>query len=200
MSGQKVSGSKSRVYFSRNVPPNLTSELSTNLGIATTRDLGRYLSVPVLHNRITKETYSYLVDKVHSRLAGWKAKQLSMAGQITLIRSVLALIPTYTMQTIHLPASICDSLDKINRGFVWGDSKERKRIHLVRWEEICKPKKWGRLGLQSAYEMNKSLLAKLGWQFLTEPDAAWVRVLEAKYCRLLPRRIGSHPNMKKSVL
>ncbi|BBH05115.1 Polynucleotidyl transferase, ribonuclease H-like superfamily protein [Prunus dulcis] len=38
-------------------------------------NLGKYLGMPLLHSRITKATYGGLVDKVHGRLASWKASE-----------------------------------------------------------------------------------------------------------------------------
>ncbi|KAE8729471.1 Xyloglucan galactosyltransferase KATAMARI1 [Hibiscus syriacus] len=45
-------------------------------------DLGRYLGVPLLHKRVTNETYEYLIQKTRDRLAEWKAKSLSFAGRV----------------------------------------------------------------------------------------------------------------------
>lgn len=56
-------------------------------GSSLTNDLGKYLDVPLIHSRITKSTYSEIIDKVHGRLAGWKCKTLSMAGRLTIINA-----------------------------------------------------------------------------------------------------------------
>ncbi|CAL9006398.1 unnamed protein product [Prunus brigantina] len=71
--------------------------------------------MPLLHYGPNKATFNGLLDKVHRRLAGWKGKLLSLAGQATLIKAVTASIPIYTMQTTKLPASVCKVLDKLNR-------------------------------------------------------------------------------------
>lgn len=52
----------------------------------------------------------------------------------------------------------------------------------MRWEEVCKPKKIGGLGLRSMENHNKVLLQKKkAWRFLTQNDSLWVQCLKAKY-------------------
>ncbi|CAI0429274.1 unnamed protein product [Linum tenue] len=148
-----------------------------------TQDLGRYLGVPVLHGRITKQTYKYIMDKIDQRLAGWKADNLSLAGRVTLAMSVLNALPSYAMQTAMLPASVCDYLDRKIRAFIWGSQQGRRRIHLINWETVCLPKSQGGLGLRSARELNTTYFLKLAWTILKHPEELWVRVLKEKYLR-----------------
>ncbi|CAL1388618.1 unnamed protein product [Linum trigynum] len=119
-SGELVSKDKSRIYFSKNVKRDLGRDMRNRLGFAMTQDLCRYLGVPVLHGRVKKQTYQYLLDRVDQRLAGWKAESLSLAGRVTLALYVLNGIPIYAMQTSVLHAAICDHIDRRIRGFIWG--------------------------------------------------------------------------------
>ena len=77
-----------------------------------------------------------MLDKVRSRLAGWKRKNLSFAGRATLIKSVITAIPNYSMQTSLLPYSVVKEIEKIARGFLWGDSPDERKIHHVGWENV----------------------------------------------------------------
>ena len=70
-------------------------------------------------------------------------------------------IPNYAMQCIALLAKILSNVDKLSRNFLWGSSKSKKKIHLVSWKKITKPKKDGGLGIQVAREKNITNLAKL---------------------------------------
>ncbi|KAL2224812.1 UNVERIFIED_CONTAM: hypothetical protein Sindi_2935000 [Sesamum indicum] len=69
--------------------------MSRRTEVALINDLGKYMGMPVLHQRVSRETYSGVLDKVYSRLAGWSRKCLSFAARVTLIQSVLAAIPTF---------------------------------------------------------------------------------------------------------
>ena len=91
------------------------------LGITVTDNLGQYLGVPIVHGRITKETYKYIIEKMSRRLKDWSSKRLSMAGRLVLNQMVLSVIPSFTMQTAILTKATCNVIDKIQRHFLWGD-------------------------------------------------------------------------------
>lgn len=74
------------------------------------------------------------------------------------------------MQNNLLPRSVLDSLDRISRNFVWGTKLEKRKLHLVGWEKIIKPKEEGGLGLQAAKPKNLAFLAKLSWRFISKKD------------------------------
>ena len=90
------------MFFSKNVNTQTANHIRSRLGFQKTDNLGKYLGVPLLHGRIVKDTYSYLLDKVRRKLSGWAANSLSLAGRITLAKAVLSAIPYYTMQSTRL--------------------------------------------------------------------------------------------------
>ncbi|KAK3221017.1 hypothetical protein Dsin_014987 [Dipteronia sinensis] len=94
--------------------------------------MGKYFGVPLIHGRITKDTYKEILEKAKSRLATWKSSTLSFAGGCTLIKAVFSAIPIYAMQSIKHPTETCSKLDKINRNFLWGHTEESKKMHLVK--------------------------------------------------------------------
>jgi len=112
---------KTKIFFSKNVSQALTNNINRNSGFKTTKDLGKYLGVPLLHQRVTKQ----------SKLAGWKANSLSLAGKITLCKAVLSSVPLYPMQSTLIPKSICYDIEKLCRRFIWGQKDGRDKIHLV---------------------------------------------------------------------
>ncbi|KAL0011900.1 hypothetical protein SO802_007008 [Lithocarpus litseifolius] len=137
-----------------------------------------------------------------NKLSGWKAKFLSLAGRAVLIKSVMSTIPNHIMQGVALPTHICDKLDKVNRDFLWGSTTERRKLHLVGWNKIVKPKEDGGLGIQAAKAKNLALLAKLNWRLYQEKDALWTQVILKKYCSPSrvrardPDALPSSPNWK----
>lgn len=98
-SGQKVNFHKSQVFFSANVNDDLASSLSQALGVNITNDLGKYLGVPMLHQRVSKHPFSFILDKLKKKLSGWKASTLSFAGRGTLSQASLTNIPGYIFQS-----------------------------------------------------------------------------------------------------
>ena len=160
---------------------DLANLISSESGIKGTKELGKYLGMPILQKRINKETFGEVTEKVSSKLAGWKRRFLSLAGRITLTKSVLSSIPIHTMSTIALSIAPLDQLDKIARSFIWGSSEGNRKQHLVSWEKICKPKTKVGLGIRLAKEMNIALLAKLCWRLLNTQEGLRVKILRHKF-------------------
>ena len=196
LSGQKINLSKSKVYFSPNVSPDLRHHLCNILGVSSTPDLGKYLGFPLKLNGRNSRDYNFIVEKVQNKLTSWKAKLLSPAGRIVLVQSVTSSIPAYYMQSTALPSSTCSELDRLNRNFLWGSSSDKRKMHMVGWNKVCRPRNEGGLGLYAAKPRNIALLAKLNWRLFHEKDALWAKTLLAKYCPHGPLDISDR--LKKS--
>ena len=149
--------------------------------ISSTRNLGVYLGVPLVHDKLPRNHYNYILDRMRNKLASWKANSLSLAGRKILVQSVMTSIPIYAMQSQLLPAHVCASIDRINRDFLWGSSDDQRKPHLIGWDLVCAPKASGGLNIRKARETNLVLLAKLGWRLLTKDKATWVKALNSKY-------------------
>ncbi|CAN1801902.1 Putative ribonuclease H protein At1g65750 [Linum perenne] len=171
-SGQLVSPEKSRVFFSKNATTAFRRRACNHLGVHETQDLGRYLGVPIIHGRITKETYGFILDRMRKKLDGWKCNTLSLAGRVTLATTVLNYIPSYAMQT---------------------STGTTRKTHLLSWDVVCRLKTQGGLGLRKAKELNQAYLMKLGWAILKEPEKLWVRVLTNKYLN----EIAEGPSLRR---
>lgn len=127
--------------------------------IPVTDNLGKYLGIPILHKRVNRDTFRYILDKMNKKLANWNVGTLSLVGRKILTQSALATISVYMMQSMAIPKGTCDDIDRIcYRDFLWGDLQDRKKIHLVNWEEVCKPCNMGGLGLRRAVDFNDALL------------------------------------------
>uniref|UniRef100_A0A2N9FE83 CCHC-type domain-containing protein n=1 Tax=Fagus sylvatica TaxID=28930 RepID=A0A2N9FE83_FAGSY len=181
VSGQKINLSKSKAFFSPNVRPENRTSLCDILKVSSTPDLGRYLGFPLKSNGRNTRDSNFIVERVQAKLSNWKAKLLSPAGRLVLIQAVTSAVPAYYMQSTALPSSICTTLDRINRNFLWGSSEEKKKMHMVGWDKICRAKSLGGLGLYACKPRNVAMLAKLNWRLLQEKDALWARTILAKY-------------------
>ena len=119
------------------------------------------MGFPLRSNGRSTRDFDFVVEKVQAKLSSWKGKLLSPAGRVVLVQSVTYAIPAYYMQNVALPAKICTKLNKINRDFLWGSTVEKKKMHMVSWEKVCRPKNLGGLGLYATKPRNIALLAKL---------------------------------------
>lgn len=92
-SGQRISYAKSQVYFSKNVDSDVAIDIANRLNLDKTDNLGNYLGVQSDHGRMSKQHFSGLLERIKGRLEGWKTRTLSLAGRVTLAKSVLNSIP-----------------------------------------------------------------------------------------------------------
>lgn len=181
LSGQKINYEKSMVYCSHNVDRHVDTDIVSICGSSLTCNLGTYLGVPIIHSRIVKGTYRCIVDKMQKRLSSWRGRNLSLAGRLVLIKSVLSTIPIYAMNTVKLPAAVCGKIDKINHNFLWSGSKNNNATYLTNWDTVCKKKEKCGLGSKQARPMNMALLTKLSWRVKEEQNSLWVRTIRSKY-------------------
>ncbi|XP_061354924.1 uncharacterized protein LOC133299477 [Gastrolobium bilobum] len=75
-------------------------------------DLGKYLGIAILHKRVNKNTFKFILERTSNKLSAWKQNSLSMAGRVVLTKSVLASLPTYAMQTSLIPLGTCDAVEQ----------------------------------------------------------------------------------------
>lgn len=120
-----------------------------------------------------------MVERVHSRLEGWKVRCLSRAGKLTLAQSVLTWLPIFQMQLERLPSWV--HWDKAVRSCVWRGYGGKRRVHLLKWETLIKPKEFRGANLMLAREMDWALFAKLAWRIMTCEGKVWRDVMKAKY-------------------
>ena len=124
--------------------------------------MGKYLGFPLLKGRVHNRDFSHIIDIVNSKLARWKTKLPNKAGMLTLAKSVLSAIPTYTMQNLWVPESICNKIDSRMRCFIWGGTRnnwvDRSTIHKSR-------------------QMNTTLLGKNIWALLHDQHKLWFKIL-----------------------
>lgn len=115
-----------------------------------------------------------------NRLHAWKARLLTPAGKVILLKSVLEAIATYQMSTTMLHDSILSKMQSRCLQFFWG-KPSKKGICYVKWGILTKPKMGGGLGLRDLETMNKAMILKNIWKIVTDEEAIWVRILQAKY-------------------
>ncbi|XP_042499700.1 uncharacterized protein LOC122077867 [Macadamia integrifolia] len=178
-SGQKFSLEKSKVFFGK-VTPHRKRYISDLLGIPTCSLPTRYLGVEIFKGGVKKDRMLPLIDKIKSRLQGWQGKLLSMAGRAELIWSVISGMPIHNFSTYWWPESVIKTVERWIRNFLWsGDIYTVKKI-TVKWEEVCRPKEEGGLGIRRLRDVNCAVLSKLVWQ-MTHEGSTFSSFLRARF-------------------
>nr|KAJ0223095.1 hypothetical protein LSAT_V11C200064170 [Lactuca sativa] len=106
------------------------------------------------------KNWNLVMEKFKKRLSNWKAKALSFGGRLTHVNSVLYRLPLYYFSIFRAPRKIILMLDGIRKRFLWGNDGEKRKINLVSWDLVTKPKREGGLGVDSLESANLALLAK----------------------------------------
>lgn len=75
---------KTKVFLTKGVNHSISSNIIRAGNFMMLPDLGKYLDIPLLHDRKRKSHYQHTILWAQQRLATWKAKQLVFVGQITL--------------------------------------------------------------------------------------------------------------------
>ena len=84
----------------------------------------RYLGVPLVDRRLRIQEWQPVLEKVETRLGGWRARILSCGGRLVLLKAVLAAIPIYYMSIFRMPAGVRRRLEKTIRNFFWRGSQK----------------------------------------------------------------------------
>ena len=116
-SSQTINGSKSSIWFSKNTNSNSVNTICYILPYKTNPSSSIYLGLPILTGSSKFAAFQGILDKVQDKIEGWRAKTLSQADRLVLIKSVAAAIPSYAMSSFVLPSRICSSLDRSFKNF-----------------------------------------------------------------------------------
>uniref|UniRef100_A0A8I6YQZ6 Reverse transcriptase domain-containing protein n=1 Tax=Hordeum vulgare subsp. vulgare TaxID=112509 RepID=A0A8I6YQZ6_HORVV len=180
-SGQLVSEAKSAIFFSPCTPAQIRAEVCTTLNIMAEAVSDKYLGLPPIVGVDRSGCFQHLVERVLSRIRGWKEKLLSVGGREILLKAVIQAIPSYAMSVFKLPKEICNDITSGMSKYWWGDDEQKKHMHWFAWWKMCVPKEQGGMGFRDIHCFNLVLLAKQSWRLLCEPDSLCGRVLRARY-------------------
>nr|KYP73297.1 Putative ribonuclease H protein At1g65750 family [Cajanus cajan] len=119
-----------------------------------------YLGLPLGANPHCIKTWEPVISKVKKRLSKWKSSTLSFGGRSVLLKSVLNSIPTYYLSFFKAPQGIISKLESLFKLFLWGGDENHRKIAWVAWQEVCRGKEHGGLGILDLRAFNLALLKK----------------------------------------
>lgn len=85
------------------------------------------------------------------------------------------------MYCFKIPVSLCKQIQSILTRFWWDANPNKKKMCWVAWATLTQPKYAVGLGFRDIETFNDSLLAKIGWRLISDPDSFVARVLLGKY-------------------
>ncbi|GKC94156.1 RNA-directed DNA polymerase, eukaryota [Tanacetum coccineum] len=133
-------------------------------------------------DRMTRiKAWKNVIAKLRSRLSKWKVKTLSIGGRLTLLKSVLGASPIYSMSIFKVPRGVLKIMEAIRSRFFNGIGQEESKITWIAWNKALASKKRGGLGVSSFFALNRALLLKWVWRFISQDGSLWSRVIRAIY-------------------
>ena len=145
-SGQQINKSKTTIFFSKCTTEGIRNHIKIALGVLEIKQYEQHLGLPSLVGKNKKASFNYIKERVWKKIQGWKEKLLSQARREILIKAVVQAISTYTMSCFKLPVGLCTEIESLIRKFWWGQKGDRRKVHWVKWETLCKPKYVGGMG------------------------------------------------------
>ncbi|GKA04977.1 hypothetical protein Tco_0684097 [Tanacetum coccineum] len=148
----KVSGlvpnlDKSVTFFG-NVPSHTKRAILRVMAFAEGSLPIRYLGVPLISSRLYKKFCDPLIDKL---------KQ------------------SFWSSVFILPDSMSLDIERIMRGFLWSHGDLQKGKSKVRWDDVCRLKIQGGLGIKSLQSWNVALMCEYVWNLVSQKDSFWVK-------------------------
>ncbi|KAJ9542205.1 LOW QUALITY PROTEIN: hypothetical protein OSB04_028711 [Centaurea solstitialis] len=137
----------------------------------------RYLGLPIGADMHKIANWKPLIERFERKLSDWKARTLSSGGRLCLCKAVLGALGVYFLSLYKAPAGIIKETEKKRHLFLGS------KMAWVRWDTVLNSKEKGGLGLGSLRATDISLLAKWWWQFKTQENALWQKVITALYDR-----------------
>lgn len=123
-----------------------------------------------------------LIQRIKRKVQSYEAENISLAGRIIQLKSVMDSLPIYWFSLYCIPRTVEDSIEKIRKQFFWGHGEGNKeKLHLIGWENICKKKREGGLGLSTVKNRNLAMLAKWWWRSYKERSSYWNQFLVDRY-------------------
>ncbi|GKD41149.1 RNA-directed DNA polymerase, eukaryota, partial [Tanacetum coccineum] len=179
-SGLKINLSKSQL-LGVGVDSATVYSAALNIGCSVMKTPFKYLGVMVGGNMAKLKAWDETILKLKSRLSKWKINTLSIGGRLTLLKSVLGSTPIYSMSLYKVPKSILNLLESLRRNFFNGVQGDERKISWVKWSKVLASRKHGGLGVSSFFALNRALLFKWVWRFISHDNSLWYRFISAMH-------------------
>ncbi|GKC18528.1 RNA-directed DNA polymerase, eukaryota [Tanacetum coccineum] len=191
VSGLKINLHKSQL-LGVGVASDRIIDAAGSIGCSIMKAPFKYLGVMVGGNMSKINAWDETVAKVKSRLSKWKLNTLSIGGRFTLLKSVLGSTPIYSMSLYKVPKSVLCELESIRRNFFNGSQGNDKKISWVKWSKVLASKRFGGLGVSSFFALNRALLFKWVWRFISQEKSLWYRCISAMFGNSMQPRFPFH--------
>ncbi|GKE96359.1 hypothetical protein Tco_1581214 [Tanacetum coccineum] len=101
---------------------------------------------------------------------------------------------------LNAPVGILKDMERIRSDFFKGADLSDRKISWVAWDKALASKKSGGLGISSYFALNRALLLKWVWRFISQDGSLWFRVIQSLYGSNLDLHSVQIPSIWSSIL
>ncbi|XP_020693913.1 uncharacterized protein LOC110107837 [Dendrobium catenatum] len=166
---------KSFIMFPKHL--NNFSDLCQALSIHNMVSKISYLGVPLSFYKLRIEDFMPLMDSVNKKMNGWKANLLSFAGRLQYIKFTIQNTIAYWIRGSILTKAVYKYVKKTSSRFLFfGDSQVSKKLHMISWDKICRPKCKGDLSIPSIFALQFAYNCSVIYRMynLPSPLSTWL--------------------------
>jgi hypothetical protein len=171
--GLDINSGKSSVFFSKGA--KCKQKIVDIIKIKPDNLPIKYLGIPLSNNTLKARDFGLLIDKINKKFSNWHNRFLNISGRVELIKSVIQPMLHFWLQIAQIPASIIQKINSLCANFLW-----KSKSHKMSWDEVCKTKNEGGLGIRKIEDIAKSIAAKLLWNYING-DSLWAQWMHNKY-------------------
>nr|GEU79589.1 RNA-directed DNA polymerase, eukaryota [Tanacetum cinerariifolium] len=169
----------SKILENRLVVDDKVKHADVKIGCNTLKTLFSYLGSKVVGCMSHTQSWNETIERMTCRLSKWKLKTLSIGGRLTLLKSVLGSMPIYHMSLFKVQKKVLHRMESMRSYFFNGAELSSKKSVWVKWKHALASKDKGSLGVSSLFALNRALIFKWVWHFITQGSSLWARVIKA---------------------
>ncbi|XP_020266944.1 uncharacterized protein LOC109842484 [Asparagus officinalis] len=182
-SGLEANPSKCSIFYG-GVSEDTKQMINNSLGFCEGKLPIRYLGLPLICKRMSFIDCNPLLLKISNQFQScMKNKNLSYAGRIQIIKSVILGVQIFWTSSYILPVKVLQKIDELCRSFLWGKSDQTFKSALVSWSKVCVHKKNGGLGIFSARLWNTAAALKILWSIHMNKEQLWIKWSHENYIK-----------------
>lgn len=131
LSGLSVNFDKSSV-FGVNIEEEELVEMANNLGCKMGTIPMQYLGMMDGDKVKRVERYKEVVERMKNKPRGFDPVSLSISGGVTIVRSILSVMPLYGKFFLPMPKAVANQFTSLQCMFLWDGKEDIKKLAWVR--------------------------------------------------------------------
>ena len=168
-SGLQANLNKSSIYCG-GVQREVRQQIVQQLGYNMEELPFKYLGVQLSTKKMSVMQWQPLIDRIMAKINSWTAGKLSYVVRAKLVQTVLYGVPSYWAQLFIFTAKIIKLIESLCRSYLWSGTRHVTKKALIAWEQVCRPKSEGGMGLINMQVWNRAAVAKLCWDLANKEE------------------------------